>query len=176
MIYLLGVALVAIIFTGSEIAKLQDKPSYDDLFKKYASRYGLDWKMLKAIAIIESRLGDERSVKNGISNPKDIENSKSYDGLSWGLMQVTISTASDYDPSVTAEKLNNPEYSVKIASQYLADLKKLFSQYDRVSEYMVKSYNQGQGNTLKEIAMKGGHFADAYFLKYLNAYSNLEGI
>lgn len=174
MIYLVGVAILAIILAGTEISTVQDVPTYDPLFKKYASQYGLDWKMLKAIAEIESNNGKNSRVKQGILNPTDIEGSKSYDGLSWGLMQVTLATARDYDPSATPQKLNNPEYSIKLAAQYFSDLKDLFSNYDRMTEYMVKSYNQGQGNTLKEIAMTGGHKADGYYMKFLNAYSSLE--
>lgn len=151
-------------------------PTYDNLFVQYASRFGLDWKMVKAICVVESSLGEAPSVRRGLASPSDIEASASYDGLSWGLMQVTIPTARDFDQTATAEKLNNPEYSVKIACQYLAFLKRTFSGYERANEYVVKSYNQGQGNTLKEISGKGGHFADGYYLKYMNAYSNIEGI
>lgn len=139
--------------------------NFDDLFKNMATKYGLDWKMLKAIAIIESSLGAHPSVKIGLENPSNVEGSKSSDGKSWGLMQVTIPTARDYDKLVTPEKLNIPYYSVEIASKHLAMLKKLFN---GDVQKIVKSYNQGQGNTLA-----GKTYADGYWTKYLNAYRSI---
>lgn len=146
---------------------------YDSLYKKYASIYDLDWKMLKAICIIESHEGRAPSVAWGLVNPSDIEKSKSTDGKSWGIMQVTLPTARDYDSSATAEKLNVPEYSMNIAAQHLAYLKRLFSNQ---IEWIVKSYNQGQGNSLKEKRGEIKGYASGYWLKYMNAYSSIEGI
>lgn len=181
MIYLLGAAaFLGIIFLTNQTENIGGSMVYDDLFKKYAKIYGLDWKMLKAIAIIESDQGREASVKRGLENPSDVEGSKSSDGLSWGLMQVTIVTARDYDSTATPQKLNNPEYSIKIASQHLARLKKIFNPSDaRFNEWVVKSYNQGQGNTLKEMKSSNSNSYQAaknYWLKYINAYSSIEGI
>lgn len=129
---------------------------FDGLFQKYASQYGLDWKMVKAIAMNESGLGSaaggiEKSVLQGILFPKDIESSKSFDGKSWGIMQVTLPTAKQFDATATAEKLNNPEYSIKIACQYIAWVTLRFKTSDpRYLEWVVKSYNQGVGNTNNE--------------------------
>ncbi len=170
MIYLaLGIA--ALIF-GFEVKGSHVITGYDYLYKKYASINGLDWKMLKAIASVESNEGKHPSVAYGIFNPSDVENSKSSDGLSWGLMQVTVTTARDYDSRASAEKLNDPEYSVKIASQHLAYLNKLFPNQP---EWIVKSYNQGQGNSLKEKRGQIKGYASGYWLKYMNAYSSITG-
>lgn len=181
MLYLIGsLSILAIIFLANKTESIGGSMVYDDLFKKYANIYGLDWKMLKAIAIVESDQGRDGSVKRGLENPSDIEGSKSRDGLSWGLMQVTLTTARDYDSAASAQKLNNPEYSVRIASQHLARLKKIFSATDpRFNEWVVKSYNQGQGNTLKEMkstSTTSYQAARNYWLKYMNAYSSIEGI
>lgn len=151
-------------------------PNYDELYKKYAAMNGLDWKMLKAISIIESSEGQAASVKYGLNNPKDAVKSVSFDGKSWGLMQMTLPTALDYDSKASVELLNNAEYSIKLASLHLKYLSKLFPTSARKTEWIVKSYNQGQGNTYKERdGVIIGYAAD-YWRKYLNAYNGIEGI
>jgi soluble lytic murein transglycosylase-like protein len=149
--------------------------AYDSLFKFYAQLYNLDWKMLKAIAYVESRIGLDKRVRRGIENPNDIENSKSFDGKSWGIMQTTITTSRDYDPSITEAKLNNPETSIKIAAQHIAFLKKRYPQFSERD--IVMSYNHGQGNQLSYIQKeKAGTLGlnefvagRDYYKKYLKA-------
>lgn len=169
MIYAALALGVLFLFVGNEVSSMSDKPNYDDLFKKYGSRYGIDWKLLKAIAIIESSLGEHPTVKRGLADPNDIEGSKSTDGKSWGLMQVTLPTARDYDQSATAVKLNNPDYSVDIAARHVRFLMGLFDKKSpNFLEYVIKSYNQGQGNT-----KQGKTFADPYWAKYQRAYGSI---
>lgn len=143
----------------------------DSLFKKYAAQYGLDWLMLKAICANESSLGTHPSVVRGMNTPYDVEGSKSSDGKSWGIMQLTIPTAQDFDQSATAVKLNNAEYSVKLAAQFIAWLTLRFKKTDpRFNEWVVKSYNQGAGNTNKEIAGTSKGFAGEYWERYQRNY------
>lgn len=154
------------------------KSDFDNLFHEYGSKYSIDWKMLKAICMIESSLGTNSKVKRGLENPNDVEGSKSFDGKSWGLMQVTIPTARDFDSSATAVKLNNPSYSVNIAAQYLKWLENYFLKYKsdpRFREYIIKSYNQGPGNMKNEIATGVG-YANDYWKKYRDAYGSITGI
>lgn len=169
MIYLIMLGL-GLFFVSSKAGDVLT--GYDDLYKKYAGLYNLDWKMLKAISIIESNEGRAPSVAYGILNPSDVENSKSSDGLSWGLMQLTLTTARDYDRNVTVAGLNDPDYSIVLACKHLAFLKKLFSE----NEWVIKSYNQGQGNSLKEKQGLISGYADSYYKKYLNAYNSISGI
>jgi membrane-bound lytic murein transglycosylase MltF len=140
---------------------------YDSLFQKYAAMYGVeDWRWLKAIALNESSLGKAPSVARGLEAPWDIEGSKSSDGKSWGLMQVTMATGRWLDPNCTEEKLNNPEYSIKLAADLFTRNQKLFSRLDsQWLEYVVKSYNQGAGNTKKEIA-SGKGYANEYWARF----------
>lgn len=169
-------SVLAIFLFSSEVSTVSQNPSYDDLFKKYAAKYGLDWQMLKAIAIVESSLGLAPSVKRGLANVNDVEGSKSMDGKSWGLMQVTLTTASDYDPLVTPQKLNNPDYSVEIASRYIKTLENIFPRDDiRYREWVIKSYNQGQGNTARERRGEISGYASGYWSKYLSAYKKVVG-
>ncbi len=140
---------------------------YDKLFKKYGMESGVSWMWLKAIAINESSLGTHASVRNGIANPLNAAGSASHDGKSWGLMQVTLSTAKMLDMLATPEKLNNPEYSIELAAEYLSQLGKFFDPKDmRFVQYVVKSYNQGPGNTKKEIAGKIMGYAEDYWKKF----------
>lgn len=164
MTLLVFAGIAVILFLGQN-AGAPLNTNFDDLFKSMAKKYSLDWKMLKAICMIESSLGAAPSVKRGLENPADVEGSKSTDGKSWGIMQVTIPTAQDYDKTATPQKLNIPYYSVDIASQHLVKLKKLF--FGDV-EKIVKSYNQGQGATLA-----GKNYADGYWKKYLNSYKSI---
>lgn len=180
MIYLLLIG--AVIIMGSQSEKIQDTieenldswTQYDSLFKRYGSEYNIDWQWLKAICLNESNLGKAKSVVIGLENPNDVENSKSSDGKSWGLMQVTVTTAKDFDLAATPEKLNNPDYSVKIACKYLAWVKRQFNSLDsRFLESVIKSYNQGVGNTKKEMAKKSPGYAQAYWEKF---QKNLERV
>lgn len=146
---------------------LPDWTKYDSLFKKYAARDGLDWTWLKAIAMNESSLGRAKSVMIGEKNPNDTEGSKSFDGLSWGLMQVTLNTGRDYDKTITPQKLNNAEYSVDIASRFLKSLTKQFPTPDaRYIEWIIKSYNQGAGNTNKERSGRIKGYAQEYWERF----------
>lgn len=140
---------------------------YDVLFRKYGTQYGVKWSWLKAIAMNESSLGRAKSVKRGLEEPSDIEGSKSYDGKSWGLMQMTIPTARDYDPSATPERLNDPDYSVKLAARFVRSLQYAFETIDpRFEEWVIKSYNQGQGNTQKERNGTISGYAQTYWERY----------
>lgn len=145
---------------------------FDSMFKRYANQYGLDWLMLKAICMNESSLGTHPSVVKGMNNPSDINASKSSDGKSWGIMQMTIPTAKDFDQSATAEKLNNPEYSVRLAAQFIAWLTVRFKVTDpQRNEWIVKSYNQGAGNTYKEISGETKGYATEYWQRYQRNYA-----
>lgn len=175
MIYAL-ITLLGLLIIPRGVSLMSAEPSYDELFKKYASKYGLDWYMLKAIAIVESSLGQALSVLRGLANANDVEGSKSTDGKSWGLMQVTLTTAKDYDANASPQKLNNPDYSVEIAARHLKMLEGLFDKSDpRYREWVIKSYNQGQGNTRKEKSGSISGYANGYWTKYLSAYKKAVG-
>lgn len=137
---------------GAAVSENLSTQKYDALFKKYGLKYGVNWHWLKAIAMNESNLGRAPSVAEGLKNPFNIEGSKSSDGLSWGLMQVTIKTAKSLDPTATEVKLNNPEYSIDLASKLTAQHMKMFNSKDkRYVESVIKSYNQGPTHTKNEM-------------------------
>lgn len=176
MIYLLGIAVLVVFASASRVIEEVDGvvmensdnwTRFDALFVKYGARYKVDWKWLKAIAMNESSLGRVASVARGLEVPGDIEGSKSQDGKSWGLMQVTVTTAKDLDPNATAQRLNDPNYSVMIAAMYISRLQKKFSMVDtRWQEWVIKSYNQGPGNTMKEQRKQIDGYAEEYWTRF----------
>lgn len=180
MILALAAVVALIMWKGDEgVSYMQAKitpsiPDWDHLFKREAQKFGLDWKLLKAIAMKESTLGRHPTVIAGLKNPSDIEASKSEDGLSWGLMQLRPSTARDFDTSATAQKLNNPEYSVKIAAQFLAWIQLQFKDTPK-TEYIVKAYNQGVRGTKEAIAGLREDAAVGYWNAFQKNYAIIKG-
>jgi len=140
---------------------------FDSLFKKYGTEYGVDWKILKAIAMVESGLGTHPSVILGLkepSNPKSVSDDK----LSWGLMQFRVSTANDLEKGITYKDLNNPDTAVRLAAKFFVWLKKQFptDTGDVLIKKMVMSYNQGAAAT-----KQGKTFALPYYDKFMKMYS-----
>lgn len=183
MFLVLGVSVLGILlFNRQSIADTVEEnmdswTRFDYLFQKYGKKWDVDWMWLKAIALNESSLGKHATVKRGMENPNDIEGSKSIDGKSWGLMQVTLTTAQDLDKSATPVKLNDPEYSVNLGAWYVSKMKDYFNSGDpRYVEWVIKSYNQGPGNTNKEkkgLISKG--YADEYWLKFQSNLKRVRG-
>lgn len=164
-------AILFLVFGGLGVKTVIDNTTipttYDKLFMQYGAQFAVNWKWLKRICMIESSMGRNARVKVGLANPYDIEGSKSTDGKSWGIMQLRPSTARDFDPAANEVKLNNPEYSIKIAAMYVSWLKGRFPQTDpRLEEWIIKAYNQGVGNTANERAGKTAGFAGEYWAKY----------
>ena len=129
---------------------------YDPVFIRYGNLYKVDWKMLKAIALNESDLGQNALVKAG---------KVSSDGKSYGLMQLTLATAHDYR-NVDENDLNDPETSIDIAAQFIRHLASVFAGDTRK---IVMSYNQGEGNT-----KKGKTYAEGYYQKFLKNYDRVK--
>lgn len=152
---------------GLKMSMSDNWTRFDALFQKYGRKFNVNWKYLKAIAMNESSLGSVASVARGLEVPIDVEGSKSQDGKSWGLMQVTLGTAKDFDSTATAINLNNPEYSIKLAARYLAHLQGRFNMLEmRWLEYVIKSYNQGPGNTEKERKGLIKGYAEEYWSRF----------
>lgn len=179
---LFGLIGIGVLFQNREtiqnaVEGAMGNDQFDKLFKDYGMKESVPWQWLKAIAMNESSLGRHPSVARGLVNPKDVEGSKSEDGKSWGLMQVTLTTARSMDFTATPEKLNNPEYSIGLAAKYLGQLSKMFPMIDvRYVEYVIKSYNQGPGNTRKEIAKQSPGYAQEYWERFQRNLKRVEGV
>lgn len=148
------IGVLVLVAIQRQVSKWSTK--YDAIFMKYASKYGLDWKMLKAIAIKESTLGENKRVKSG---------QVSTDGLTYGLMQIKYSVAKFYLGANAGDELSfrtNFEKQIEAAAAYLADLKKKFN---GDTKKMVISYNQGETHT-----KNGKDYTGDYYPKYLEFY------
>jgi len=134
-----------------EVAVLSDGDwfvKYDSLIKAKSKKYNLPWKWIKAVALNESRLGTASSVAWGLVHPSDIEKSKSSDGKSWGLMQLTLPTAREMvGAPITASYLNNAENSLELGARYLSQMYNLGLKQSVVpaKEFMFRAYNGGPG-------------------------------
>lgn len=156
-------AAAKVIITNSKMTKEPYWSKWDALFQKYGTQYGVDWKLLKAICMTESGLGTHPSVQLGIQDPTNPK-SVSDDKLSWGLMQIRVATANDFEKGVTFKDLNNPDTAVRIAAKLFAWLKKQFPNDtgETLVKKIVMSYNQGAGAT-----KQGKTYAAPYYDKYV---------
>ncbi|MEO5348853.1 MAG: transglycosylase SLT domain-containing protein [Magnetococcus sp. YQC-3] len=136
---------------------------WDALFKKYGTQYGVDWRWLKAICMTESALGTHPSVVLGLKDPTN-PSSVSDDKLSWGLMQIRVVTANDFEKGTTFADLNDPEKAVRISAKFFAWLKKQFpnDSGSTLEKKVIMSYNQGAGAT-----KQGKTYAAPYYEKFL---------
>ena len=143
---------------------------FDPLYQKYGAQYGIDWKLLKAIALNESLNGTYPSVALGLREPAN-EDSVSDDGLSYGLMQVTLTTAQDFRKNTTMEDLNNPEIAVEIAAKFFQWAYKQFpnDSGETQRKKVVMSYNQGVAGT-----QKGRTAALPYYERFLVNYAKVQ--
>ncbi|MDE5841081.1 MAG: transglycosylase SLT domain-containing protein [Muribaculaceae bacterium] len=128
---------------------------FDNIFKSAAKKSGLDWRLIAAIAYVESHFdADVRSWAGAL-----------------GIMQVMPRTATShgYEP----EEMLNPYKCVDVAVQTLADLDAMFEKKikDPVERenFILASYNSGPGHILDAIAL-----ADKYGLNAQKWEDNVE--
>ena len=119
--------------------------AYDDLFRKYASANGLDWKWIAAVAYQESRF-----------NPRVIGWSGSV-----GLMQLMPATARKYGAQ-TRDELFDPETNIRIACQLFKTLEGYFKMKskDQRMKFMLAAYNAGIGHVRDAQALARKHGKD----------------
>lgn len=112
---------------------------YDNIFKNAAKKTGLDWRLIAAIAYVESHFD------------ADV---KSWAGA-LGIMQVMPRTASSY--GYHPDEMLNPAKCVDVAVKTLSDLNSIFEK--RVKDpverenFILASYNSGPGHILDAIAL-----------------------
>lgn len=142
--FLLGLILLGVLVFKEARGAMDDSFfEYDEFFKRYGRMYKVPWRLVKAIALNESDLGRAESVKHGILHPGDVQLSASFDKLSWGIMQTTLSTARMMEGMIVTEAyLNVPENSIRIGTKYL---KWLMERNGGDEEKTVRGYNGGPG-------------------------------
>ncbi len=118
---------------------------YDDLFRKYATEIGWDWRLLASLAYAESNF-----------NP---------DVVSWagarGLMQLMPRTARAM--GMPPGKEADPEESIKAATIYIGRLDKSFAGIEDKDErinFILASYNAGEGHVKDAVALARKYGAD----------------
>lgn len=128
---ILVVVISGLLLITSRKAMAENKPGLDQIFKRHADINGLDWKLLKAIAMQESSL-----------NPRAVNAADP----SYGLMQILCTPSSN---GVCANKfpavsnwppkskldLFDPDYNISIGAQILAWNIKTFGMRKGVAVY-----------------------------------------
>ena len=112
---------------------------YDHIFKAAAKKAGLDWRLIAAIAYVESHFDADVTSWAGAR----------------GIMQVMPSTASSY--GYTSEEMLNPAKCVDVSVEILSDLNSLFAKKipdaTERENFILASYNSGPGHVLDAIAL-----------------------
>ncbi len=128
------------------------KSLYDDLFKKWASMRGLDWKLLRAFATVESDL------KEGAVGDQ---------GRSIGLMQVQLIIGRAYAGVTDLSQLYDPDKNIEAGSGFVADLMR---KYDGDLDSVIQAYNLG------ETKFNKGFSSPDYLAKVKKEYEALESV
>lgn len=128
---IIALVIAGLFLLAPRKAMAETKSNLDEIFKRHANRYGLDWKLLKAIAMQESSL-NSRAVN--AADP------------SYGLMQILCTPSSN---GVCANKfpavsnwppkskldLFDPDYNISVGAQILAWNIKTFGMRKGVAVY-----------------------------------------
>jgi membrane-bound lytic murein transglycosylase F len=103
---------------------------YDELFKKYAPRAGVDWQLLAAIAYHESNFYPDQISHKGAT----------------GLMGLMPKTAQGL--GLSPDSLDDPESNIRVAAELIRKLNRTFSDISDESERLqmvLSAYNAGAG-------------------------------
>lgn len=119
---------------------------FDDIFKNAGQKYGFDWRLLAAIAYVESHFhADSRSWAGAL-----------------GLMQVMPRTATSM--GYTPDEMRNPAKNVDVAARALTDIGK--SLEGKVNDpaqklnFILACYNSGPGHIFDAIRLAAKHGLD----------------
>ncbi len=109
---------------------LERHRQHTELFKKYATQYGFDWKLIMAMAYQESRLNNNKMSPTGAI----------------GIMQVRPSTAADRN--VNIRDVHTLENNVHAGVKYLAFLRDRYFREETINErnrirFSLAAYNAG---------------------------------
>ncbi|MDE6017578.1 MAG: transglycosylase SLT domain-containing protein [Muribaculaceae bacterium] len=141
--------LKTLVFTDGRISP------YDNIFKAAGKKSGLDWRLIAAIAYVESHFD--------------------ADVTSWagalGIMQVMPRTATSH--GYTPQDMLDAAKCVDVAVKTLSDLNEMFEKRikdsDERENFILASYNSGPGHILDAIAL-----ADKYGLNPCKWNDNVE--
>lgn len=155
---LIGLILLMAFFFKKEIYETGGivyeymKSLYDDIFKKWGSMRGLDWKLLRAFATVESNLKEMALGDNGASI---------------GLMQVQLIIGKAYAGVQNLSELYNPDKNIEAGSGFISDLMR---KYDGDLDSVIQAYNLG------ETKFNKGYKSLDYLAKVKKEYEALQGV
>lgn len=136
----------------SNPADLKQLKRYEALIKKYASRYGYDWKLIMAIAYQESGLDHKKKSSAGAV----------------GLMQILPKTVKD--KRINIKNINKLENNIHAGVKYLSILQKRYSTNKSIHprdkiRFALASYNAGPAKIRKarQMAKKMGLNPNRWF-------------
>lgn len=120
---------------------------YDHIFKSSAKKHGLDWRLIAAVAYVESHFNASAGSWAG----------------ALGLMQVMPRTARSM--GYTVDEMKDPVKNVEVAVKTLKQLDKLLEKKVPDSEqrmnFILASYNSGPGHILDAIALADKYGMDS---------------
>ncbi len=115
--------------------------AYEDLFKKVAAEFGLDWHLLAQQSWVESH-----------HNPLAIGAAGDM-----GLMQILPATWDEWAPKVSAFDPFDPESNIRVAASIHVYLRDQLAKLGRPEPYwVVAAYNWGIGNVQRLLKAGGG--------------------
>lgn len=122
----------------------QDPASYRALFEQVGQRYGIDWRLLAALAFRESRLNPHALGRDG----------------DMGLMQIIPRTWAAFAPATVADIPFDPQANVEVAARYLLYLQAYLNRLGHGELYWVLvAYNWGPDN-VRRLVQTGGEWHD----------------
>lgn len=118
--------------------------AYDPIIRREASRCGWDWRLIAAVIYRESKFDEEAESAAGAV----------------GLMQVR-------PVSISADSLRDPSTNIRIGTEYLETLRKVFVPYAANETECIKlalaGYNAGDGRILQCIRLAQKQGIDASY-------------
>jgi soluble lytic murein transglycosylase-like protein len=118
--------------------------TYRALFEDVGNAYGIDWRLLAALAFRESRLDP-----NAVGRDGDM-----------GLMQIIPTTWDEFAPHSNAEHPFDARHNVEVAATYLLYLQEKLNEVGHGEIYWVLvAYNWGPNN-VRRLLNEGGNWDD----------------
>jgi soluble lytic murein transglycosylase-like protein len=121
--------------------------TFDSIYQKWSEALGIDWKLVKAVAITESS-----------EDPSAIGDN----GNSFGLMQVQNLVGNFY-ANAKGQELLDPEKNVEAGSKYLAEMVRKYG-----TEGGIQAYNLGETKYL------AGLTSPTYLSKVMKNFNSLQ--
>ncbi len=117
--------------------------TYRDIFQEVGAAYGIDWRLLAALAFYESRLDASAVGRDG----------------DMGLMQILPATWNEFAPSPTVDPFD-PRSNAGVAAAYLLYIQGYLAERgDSDLRWVLAAYNWGPNRTRQFLA-NGGAWAD----------------